>query len=91
MKRLLILCAAAVAVIAGAWLGRSPAPTELAEPWMSRADLNGDGRLSSEEYDRVSDGLTPLAVLDLDESQDIDARELHLFMKNADPLRWLNP
>ena len=71
------------------WLGGSEPDHGVSSRWMDLADADQDGRLSQEEYDATSDGITPMTVLDVNGDLSIDQEEIEAFMMEADPILWL--
>ena len=54
--------------------------------WMVLADVDGDGRISRAEYDRVSDQKTPMEVIDVSKDGFIEVAELEGFFRGVDPI-----
>ena len=71
------------------WLRGNEPDHEMSSRWMALADADQDGRLSQEEYDATSDGVTPMTVLDVNGDLSIDHEELEAFLIEADPVLWL--
>ena len=71
------------------WLGCNEPDHGVSSRWMSLADADQDGRLSQEEYDATSDGVTPMTVLDVNGDLSIDHEEIEAFLMEADPVLWL--
>jgi hypothetical protein len=73
------------------WFEDTSDPSSPALRWMQLADTDESGFISAEEYSRVSDGITPMAILDGDSDQRIDMIELDAFFRSADPVVWFHP
>ena len=54
--------------------------------WMEHVDVDGDGRISSDEYDQVSDQKTPMGIIDVTNDGFIEVEELEGFFRGADPI-----
>jgi hypothetical protein len=87
---LTVLALGALGVTAN-WVARpwSPDVDDPTRRWMLLTDSDGDGVLSRAEYAAVSDGVTPMSLIDLNGDERIDAAEVHAFMLEGDPIDWL--
>ena len=61
-----------------------------AERWMLLGDIDNNGRLNSVEYARVSDGKTPMHVLDVNGDDSIEMDEMEGFFLGIDPIDLMN-
>lgn len=66
----------------------SPCEIERVRPLLTAMDLDGDGRVSALEFERLAPPEMPLALYDADHDQRLDARELAVLLMVVDPL-WL--
>jgi len=79
--------------LAAGWAGMpwSPETNDPTRRWLLLTDKDGDGVLSPAEYAAVSDGVTPMSLIDIDGDNRIDAAEIHAFLLEADPIDWVVP
>ncbi len=67
---------------------RQPAHPALVGPHFERLDLDSDGRIGPEEYDRLGPGDLPLQVYDLDGDGVLGRAEIETFLVHVNPLAF---
>lgn len=62
---------------------KQPSP---AERWLHIGDVDQNGRLDAQEYARISDGKTPMQVLDVNRDDALEIDEIEGFFLGVDPI-----
>lgn len=66
------------------WTTRPRVSTGI-QAWFMRCDLDGDGRISSQEFHRQASHLDKLSFYDLNQDKEIDMKELEHLLRDMNP------
>lgn len=65
-----------------------PAGSQQAQDLLDLCDLDGDGRLSRSEVERVADADLSFDVMDLDGSGSLEPWEIDVLLRHTSPMKW---
>ena len=71
------------------WQKTTKSAVSPAERWMKLGDMDRNGKIDEEEYARISDAKTPMAVLDVNKNGTIEVKEMEGFFLGVDPVDLL--